>query len=197
MKKLSKILVCLTLAFISCFAMVGCKDNPPPETPGDQPATLSFNDCFGFSELTTYQGGLNCTSIEDLSQYGYYESISLYTKKEFNFNHIGFKISSEENSSEEIYITIKFGDSTNWHSVSTYEIKSEKTNIDCYYVQGSVSGSKYFNSTKDGSNISTTNYLIPKDTNVVIYFGNAEGYQNYPAYGEFSNSFSITDFIIE
>ena len=196
MKKLSKILVCLTLAFISCFAMVGCKDNPP-ETPGEQPASLSFNECFGFSELTTYQGGLNCTSISELSQYGYYETISLYTKKDFNFNHISFKVSTEEVSDEEIYITIKFGDSANWHSVSTYTITSEKTQIDCYYVQGSVSGAKYFNNTNTGSNISISEYSIPKDTTVSICFGTSEGYQNYPASGEYLHSIKITDFFIE
>lgn len=196
MKKLLKLLICLTLVFVSCFAMVGCKDTPP-ENPGEQPALLSFNECFGFSELTTYQGGLNCTSISDLSQYGYYESISLYTKKEFSFNHISFKISTDEVADEEIYITIKFGNSANWHSVSTYKINSEKTEVNCYYVQGSVSGSKYFNDNKTGPNISVTEYSIPKDTTVSIYFGINEGYQNYPASGEYLNSIKITDFFIE
>lgn len=29
MKKLSKLLLCLTLILVSCFAMVGCGDTPP------------------------------------------------------------------------------------------------------------------------------------------------------------------------
>ena len=196
MKKLSKFLLCLTLMFVSCFAMVGCGDNPP-ETPETPPETLSFSECFGFSELTTYSGGLNCTSLSDLSQYGYYKSISLYAKQDISFNHIGFKINSENDSEDEIYITIKFDSLSNWNSTSTYQIKSEKTNIDCFYVKGSSSGSKYFIDNVSNPNLTKTEYSITKDTVLTIYFGTEEGYQNYPAYGEFSNSFSITDFIIE
>lgn len=197
MKKLSKFLLCLTLMLVSCFAMVGCGDNPPDNEPDNPPATMSFTEYFGFSALTTYTGGLNCTSINDLSQLGNYESITLYAKKDVSFKHIGFKISADENTSEDIYITIKFGTASNWNSTATYQIGAEKTAIDCYYVKGSNSGSKYFTDSISNQNLSQEMYSVQKDTLITIYFGTAEGYQNYPANGEYITQIKITDFVIE
>lgn len=197
MKKLSKLLLCLTLMLVSCFAMVGCGDTPPDTDPDNTPVAMSFTEYFGFSELTTYTGGLNCTSINDLSQYGNYQSITLYTKKDVSFKHISFKISAENNTSEEIHITIKFGTASTWNNTNAYQLQIEKLKLDCYYVKGSNSSSKYFTDNIDNPNLTQESYLIQKDTLITIYFGTEEGYQNYPANGEYTSLIKITDFTIE
>lgn len=194
MKKFAHIFLCLALILISSFAIVGCADNQSEES--EVPTNLVFGECFGFSEITTYSGGLNITSIDELSQLGNYRSVSLYTKKTFSFKHLTFKISSDSDSLEKVYITIKFGTMNNWNSVSTYSIKSEKTNIDCYYVIGDNSGSKYFNDNLTNPNISLTNYEIQKNTIITIFFGTQEGFQNYPAEGQYDSLIRLTDFII-
>ena len=196
MKKFAHLFLCLTLIIISGFAIMGCSNNQSEEVE-DSPENLVFNECFGFSEITTYTGGLNITSIDELSQLGNYKSVSLYTKKTFSFNHFSFKISSDTNSLEEVYITIKFGTNNNWNSISNYIIKSDKTNIDCYYVLGSNSGSKYFNDNATNPNISLINYEIQKNTVITIFFGTQEGYQNYPAEGQYDSLIKLTDFSIE
>ena len=62
MKKLSKILVCLTLAFISCFALVGCKDNPADTDKTDY-QTVTINN-------TNYSTHLS------LSSFLYYQAVN-------------------------------------------------------------------------------------------------------------------------
>lgn len=194
MKKLSKLLLCLTLILVSCFAMVGCGDTPPENEPDNPPVTMSFDDYFSFSALTTYTGGSDCISIDMLSQLATYKCVTLYAKKDVSFTHFGFKISSEENSSEEIYVTIKFGTAIKWNSISTYQINAEKTSIDCYYVKWNGSSSNCFEDNINHPNLTQEIYSIQKGTEIKIYFG-TEDYN--PAGGEYTTQIKLTDFIIE
>ena len=181
---------------ISCLIMVGC-GKTTSKTPPQSPSPLSFADCFGINTTSYYSGALNCMFVEDLAQYGHYKSISLYTKKSFSFNHIGFKISSQNYTDEKIYVTITFGTHNKWHSYTQYAISSQKQSVDCYYVDGSISGATYFTDSISNPNVSLKDFTIEKGTNVVIYFGTDSGYMSYPACVEYLNAISITDLIIE
>ena len=196
MKKLSKIFICLSLVLASCFTLIGCGGNPPPDNQ-EQTPQLAFDDYFGFAELTTYSGGVSCVSIDELSQYATYSTVTLYAKRDITFNHFGFKISSESSSDEMLYATVKFGTMATWHSVSTYAINTEKTCLDCYYVKGSVSGSKYFVDDYSNPNLSISNYSILKNTEVKIYFGTKAGVQISPASEGYTTPIKLTDFVIE
>ncbi len=198
MKKLLHFLMCFSLILITTFSLVGCGNNPPEEPGDSNPPALVFSECFGFNEITTYSGGLYCISLDDLSQQGKYKSISLQTKKEFSFNQISFKITSSSSDSQNIFVSIKFGNSEIWNSAESYEVSDTGSTINCYYVQGSVSGSKYFNHDISNPNLTSTNYTIPTNTTVTIYIGTEMGSNiSDPSNGEYTNNISFSDFSIK
>ena len=55
MKKLSKFLLCLTLMLVSCFAMVGCGDNPPDTSGNDyQSAVINNSNYSNYLSLNSF-----------------------------------------------------------------------------------------------------------------------------------------------
>lgn len=86
MKRILKIFICFALVFVSCFAMVGCGDNKPPE-PSENWTDVVVNST-------------NCTDYFTLDSYLYYKALnsdfyfsdlscndSIYKKGEVNSNY--------------------------------------------------------------------------------------------------------------
>lgn len=54
MKKLAHIFLCFSLVIISCFAMVGCKNNPPDTTESFSSAIINQENCSDYFSLNSF-----------------------------------------------------------------------------------------------------------------------------------------------
>ena len=200
MKKFIKYILTLSLVLITMFSFAGCGNNDSDGTQPETPASLVFTEEFGFDELQTYKNGIECINIDSLSQFAYYKYVTLYAKKQTSFNHLSFKIKSNSEISENLYVSISTP-SANWIS-SPIEISSNEAVVEIYYVRWN-SGSHEFLTQKE--NNGNNSFVLDKvsfaqDEELTISFGTrseALNWKDYYATGEYSNSISIYGFEIE
>lgn len=138
------------LSFVAC-KNKGTANNPSTQKPQEQP--LIFDDCFGLESVTTYtQTNNNPTSIDELKNFAIYKSITLYTKKEFSFNHFAFKLCSQNkiNSAFPILLDIHFTTPT-LDTIVSYDLTKNEAKTFNFYYRRIISTGKYFFSPNQNS----------------------------------------------
>lgn len=134
------------LSFVAC-KNKGTTNNSSTQKPQEQP--LIFDDCFGLDSVTTYtQTDNNPTSVDKLKNFAIYKSITLYTKKEFLFNHFAFTIKTNKISYYD-KLLVGFSTPTLADIGSTYNFEFTERTFNFYYRRIISTGEYVFSSSQN------------------------------------------------
>ncbi len=187
-----------SLSFVAC-KNKGTANNSSTQKPQEQP--LIFDDCFGLESVTTYtQTNHNPTSIDELKNFAIYKSITLYTKKEFSFNHFSFKLQAQNkiNSAFGIYLNIYLETPTVHNSSDAYNFtNNEEKTFNFYYRRITSTGKYFFSPNKNsGTEPSTLEKMkLAKGDKISLTFKLWNTDTSVSA--EYQNPIRLYDFFIE
>lgn len=202
MKKIFNILLCLSMALITCFTFAGCNPKDTTDDDTNTPAVMNFDEYFCYNQSTAYSGSFDVMRISELSTPAFFSCNELETRVDTTFSHISFDITSESAESENLYVSIYTTiDGTLKTSCVSEQltVSNTPTTVEFYFVQYQTGGKGFRTSIPSGG--TETKTTLAKNTKFYIYYGTGTEFKdlnnNLYAVGEYPNAIGISNFTIK